>query len=327
MKPEYLINNMQAADKKKGVTLVITFSRRIFAPIFFKSFNQMQLPRENIHLLVYDNTEDTLLADVLRNELTGLIPLFRSVRLYKSYLKGKGSIMGSGNEQFKKSKLFNIWAMWKSIFITRGGMIFTPEFFYLEDDTIACPDAYNRLFAQLHKDSKVGMVTGIETGRHAYPWVPVRLGVHYLKMRKFKVLERISLDPNLKGLQKIDASGVYCFAARTKAYKTGFLGYDPCSLKIPFFAMDNVMTWNMKLHGWGLLADFNVWCSHLEASAARIISFSKDQAVPMADIWIEKFNNYASGVEIFKRNQKARRFRVTKPAPSWELDPDKEEDL
>ena len=68
-----------------------------------------------------------------------------------------------------------------------------------------------------------------------------------------------------------------------------------------------------------ILADFDVWCSHLQASAGRIIAFSKDQAVQMADIWIPQFNNYAQAVEVKSKDHKGRRFRVRKPAPSWEI--------
>jgi len=307
----YLINNLKKSNKHDGVTLVCTFSRRIFVEPFFKAFGNLKYPNMPIHLLVYDNTEDSLLEKALISKVSALLPFFASVRLFKSYLKGRGNIQGSGNEHFRKSKLFNIWRMWLRL----KKMIHTPYMFVLEDDTIYPPNAFQRLLGLVMRNSRVGFATAIETGRFSYPWLPVRLGVHKIKMQGMKVIERCSLSPNLRGLQEIDASGVYCFAAKTEAWLSGFHGYDPIALHVPFFALDNVLTWNMKQHGWRLLADFSLWCSHLEATSGRIIAFSKAQAVEMADIWLPQYKNYAHGV-VIKHGKFA---PTTKPALSWEI--------
>lgn len=322
-KGKYLIDNLKLGEKSAGITAVITFSRKILIPFFFASFKDLKLPRKDMHLLVYDNTDDAPLGEALQAELTPLLSEFKSVRLYKSYLKGRGSVVGSGNEQFRNSKLYNIWMMWNRM----KKLIYTDTFFLLEDDTICPSDAFSRLYKTLMSSKRIGFVTGIETGRFATPWIPVRLGVHKVKMKGMKVLERRSLKPDTKGIVPIDAAGVYCFAARTAAYLSGFEGYDPASLKIPFFAMDNVLVWNMKQHGWRVLADFNIWCTHLQASAARIIAFGKEQACEMIDLWLPKYHCYAPAFEIKKKNQRSRRFLVTKPAPTWELEPDAPDDL
>jgi len=314
----FLFNNLKPEEKKEGITLIITFSRKLFVPFFFAAFKNLKLPRKDIHLLLYDNTDDEPLAQELLAEFDKIKEQFKSARFYKSYLKGRGNISGSGNEQFRNSKLHNIWLMWNSM----KKMIFTDTFFVLEDDTICPPDAFSRLYKLLMSSKRIGFATGIETGRNPRPWLPVRLGVHKIKMQGLKILERRSLSPYLKGVHPVDAAGVYCFAARTKAYLDGFEGYDPIALKVPFFGLDNVLTWNMKKHGWRVLADFNVWCLHLEASSARVIAFGKDQAVEMIDIWLPHANNYACGVEVKKKNQKARRLQVKKPAPSWSLEPE-----
>ena len=320
-KGEFLINNTIKAEENEGITFVCTFSRALLVPIFFKAFNQMDLPKKDIHLLVYDNTQDFFLKTKLLAEVEPLVPLFKSVRLFKSNLKGQGSISGSGNEIFEESVLFNIWSMWLKI----KDMIFTKTFFQLEDDTIAPPDAFTKLFFELEKDENIGLVTGIETGRNPYPWVPVRLGVHYMKVinkddvNKFKILERQSLHPDTKGVVEVDGTGVYCMAVRTKAWLDGFDGFDPVKHRCMFFAMDNTLVWNMKLKGWKILADFSIWCSHLQASAGRIVAFSKDQALEMGDVWLSDYNSYAQGVEKVPLNQKARSTRVRTNALTWEM--------
>ena len=277
------------------------------------------MPRKDIHLLIYDNTQDGLLQMKLEEAIKKIQDKYKSVRLYKSYLKGRGSIAGSGNEQFRNSKLYNIWVMWKRLFTNKNTMIHTPTFFQIEDDTICPPYCYEKLFKTLKTDPKIALVTGISTGRNPFPWFPVRLGIHNMKMKGFKILERHSLDPYTKGIVEVDGTGVFCFAARTDLFLKGFKNYDPQKLKVPFFALDNVFIWNIKKQGYRILADFDVWVSHLECAGARIIAFSKGQAVEMVDLWVPKFHNYAQGIEVLKKDHKSRRYRVREHAPTWEL--------
>jgi len=319
MAGKYLINTLEKSEREEGTTLICCFSRMLFVPYFFAALKKIKMPRKDIHLLIFDNTQDGLLQIKLEEAIKKIQNKYKSVRFYKSYLKGRGSIAGSGNEQFDNSKLYNIWSMWKRLFVNKNKMIFTPTFFQLEDDEISPPECFEKLFKTLKKDPKIAMVTAISTGRSPYPWFPVRLGVHNLEMKKFKILKRNSLDPNTKGIVDVDCCGVYCFAARTDLYKKGFNNYDPKKYKVPFFGMDNVLTWNIKQQGYKILADFSVWVSHLECSGHRIIAFSKEQAIRMSDIWLPEFNNYAQGVEVKEKGQKPRRYQVRKHAQTWEL--------
>lgn len=318
---KYIIKRGDDDIQKDDLTLICCFSRSLYVPMFFKALHNLDIPHKKVHLLVYDNTEDVILQRALEGELEDSKLNWKSVKLYKSYLKGRGSVTGSGNEQFEKSVLYNIWDMW----INLKPMIKTETFMQLEDDTIFPPDAFTKLYPTLMSDEKIGFVTSIATGRSSYPWVAVRLGVHNIKIcrkcydRDFKVLERRSFHPDTKGIQEVDCAGVYCFVAKTKAYLTGFDGFDATTMKVPFFAMDNVLTWNMKQHDYKILADFDVWCKHLHASAARIIAWGKEQAREMADLYLPEYNNYAQGVEVLSKDHKPRSHQVRIHAPSWEL--------
>ena len=311
MQGRFLIDNLKSEDKKDGITLVCCFSRKIFVPIFFKSLAQMQLPRKNIHLLVYDNTADKGLENVLVPLLKNLMGAYKSVRFFKSFLPPLWKVAGSKVFKFSDSKVFNIWAMWTAL----KELIYTPLFFQLEDDTIAPAHAFEKLFAELEARPNAAYVTGISTGRHVLANHPVKLGVYTLKMANFKILERHALSPHTEGVVPVDASGVYCFAARTDKFMSGFDGFAPDEIDFPYFFLDVLFTWNIKRHGHDIFADFDVWVSHLHAAGDRINAFSKEQAVEMVDVWLPAFNNYCLSVEVNPDN----RPKKLKPAPSYEF--------
>ena len=315
MKGKYLINTLESIDKKTGETLVCCFSRKIFVPFFFKALEQMDLPRSNTHLLVYDNTDNEGLGITLKNVLQSITPSYKSVRLYKSYLPPKYKVSGTKQPKFSESKVFNIFEMWKDL----ARFIHTPTFFQLEDDTISPQNAYTELKKVLKSKPKAAMITGISTGRHANPYHKTKLGVYNLQVcprkRMHKILERVSLDPETKGVVSVMACGVYCFAARTKFFFSGLKNYDPAKWDIPYWTLDVFFTRNMREQGYGVYADFDVWCTHLHAAGNRINAFGKDQAVQKADMWLPEYENYALDIEVNPKENK----RKFKPADTWEI--------
>jgi len=316
---------MKNSDYKEGITLVLTCSKPKILAFFFAGLRKMDFPREDIHLLIFDNTNSPVVLENIKEGLDSLscpkCKKFRSIRLYKSFMRPRGILRGSGGYKFSSSKLFNIFSMWKKIM----RMIYTETFFQLEDNGIYQPDAFKRLHKLLMSDSKVGFATAIETGRQPLPYAAVRCGVHKIIMRKGELLKRISLDPETKGVVPIDASGVYCFAARTKAYKTGFIDYAPVSKSFSMFAMDNVLTYNMKKHGWKLLADFDCWCGHMQVIAGKICIFGKDQSLPFVDVYLREYDAYAIAIEIKKPGMARRKYMIKTPAPCVLLHPEEAE--
>jgi len=278
------------------ITLVGTFSRVNMVNPWLIALYKMKLPREKIHLLLYNNTDNITLHNVLTQEIPYLKTLFRSVTYFRSNRTGGKTIIGQDNDNFNKSKLKPIWEMWNDI----KDMIETSVFMLIEDDTIAPPYAFERLFYDLFTLKKAGFVTGIETGRSMFSWMPTRLGVHRLVRKGNKIIKRISLNPNSKGIHEIDCSGVYCFITYTDIYRKAFKGMDKYIKSVPFFGMDNILTNNIQKLGYKLYADFSVWCDHLQQSAGKLFAFNRKQAVQMADIWIPEFNNYAQGIIIKK---------------------------
>jgi len=314
----YLINTLNKKMMKQGITLIITVSKETLLDFFFDAFDKMDLPRENMHLLVYDNTDSVTLASRLIYEVDKRDNQFLSVRLYKSYMKARGTVTGTGNEIFSRSKNFNIWSMWKKIY----WMVYTEDFFQLEDDGIYPIDTFHRLNSTFKKDPKIAFVTGIEVGRTFQIHQPVRCGVHRMKFRGDLLLERHSLNPNTKGVVPIDGSGVYCFIADTKAYQDAFDGFEAGAVMSSLFSMDNGLTYNLKQHGWKLYADFNVWCIHLQPLGDRVALFGKEQALELVDIWVPQFNNWAVGIKVRNKNSPSKH----ETAPCIYLDPNRQKE-
>lgn len=278
------------------ITLIGTFSRRALVKMWFNALAKMKLPRKKIHLLIYDNTDNKELEKALQEQLAKIRGDYLSVKFFKSNREGGRTILGQSNDNWFKSKLKPIWEMWKDL----SKMIKTELFFLIEDDTIAPAHAFEKLWLDFHTLPSPAFVTGIETGRAQFPWSPVRLGVHYLEVKKNKIIKRISLNPYSKGIKEVDGSGVYCFIARLDAYKKAIKQMRSFVSTVPFFAMDNLLTYIMKQNGFNLYADFSVWCDHVHLSGTHIFRFNKKQAVHMADVWMPEFNNYAQGIEIKK---------------------------
>lgn len=312
MKGKFVIDTLGKTDHEKEITCVITISRLCLLDDFFKNFEKIKMPYERIHLLVYDNTDDVILGIGLKGKLTAgpkdVIFPFRSVRLYKSYRKGRYNVLNFKKRNWYHSKLYNIWHMWLDI----RKMIHTDTFFQLEDDTLSPPYAFKALYHALMKNKNIGFVTGIETGRWPNPQYPVRLGVHWIKRDKKRILMRLSCSPYEVGTQEIDAAGVYCFAARTEAWLSGFPAMKGHVCDLPFWGMDNTLTNNIKNNGWKILANFDVWCEHMQPFAGRIITFGKKQAVQQVDVWIPEIEEYTQCVTISRSKGKALHKRTCK---------------
>lgn len=286
--------------KDNDITLVGTFSRSYLVVPWLLSLYKMKLPHDKVRLLIYDNTDIENIKEQFFNEFFYLKQIFKSVDYYKSYRKSHKNLIGTYNENFNKSKLKAIFEMWCDL----PKLIATDLFILIEDDTLVPPHTFETLLYDFLTLPKAGLVTGIETGRNFFEWSPVRLGVHKLVRKKNKIIKRISLDPNLKGVHEIDCSGVYCFITRKDIYEKALKSMKKYVRYVPFFGMDNILTNNIKLMGYKLYADFSVWCDHVQQSGDRLIKFNKKNAFPMMDLWIPEANNYAKDIIIKNKKNK-----------------------
>jgi hypothetical protein len=309
-KPRFLFRKDAKVDPHNDFTLVLCFSRRWCCQPFFEAFNKLEIPLDRCHLLIFCNKDNPLLIRALEERAKLYAPAFKSVRLYCSYRRSLGTRKAREHTEEHRGKLPYIYAMYMDII----KMVETKVMLVMEDDSPPSSNAVMRLLGHMKAHKNRVFVTGIETNRGPYEDIKTRLGVHYIVRKKNKILERISLDPNTKGVVPVDACGWYCCASTPKIWLDGFKGLDEYFHKIPRFALDMFHTNNIKRQGIPVIADFDIWSYHLEPRPDKIIFWGKKQAVIMADYWIDKYKVYSQGIilsrEKYEEQQKRLAFRT-----------------
>lgn len=290
--PEFLINTVKEVDKKRDFTLAVCFSRRWCVRPFFEAFEKMHIPMDRCHLLIYANKDSILLINELLERARAYVESFKSVRLYCSYRRSMGTTPLVKVPSGHRGKLPYIYAMYMDVIDQAQ----TEVLVVMEDDTLCPPHAVLKMLKLFERYKRKAFISGIETNRGPHEDIKTRLGIHYLKRRGNRILERISLDPKTRGLQEVDACGWYCCISTPAIWKLGFKGIEDFFTDIPRFALDNFHTNNIKRAGIPVIADFGIWCTHMEIRPDKIIMWGKDQCVKMADIWLPKYKTYAQGV-------------------------------
>ena len=319
-KPRFLYNNTietrNPKNMKMGWTMVLCFSRYWCVRRFFLNFEKLEFDRAHCHLLIYNNTNDKSLDNILlkycRRYHQGHKPThgrrnylapFASVRLYKSFRPYGGIVFGQEAE-FDKSKLPIIYEMQRDI----ANMITTRKFFMLEDDTLPPEYAVKRLFYKLERSKNIGLVSGVEPTRSPRLTDKARIGAYNLLWGNNKILERVSLSPDLRGHQECDAVGFYCLAGKTKAWRMGKRNLENIievqKTAEPNWAIDTLWTNMVKTAGYKVFADFDTPCLHMQSIGDKIYFWAIDRAVVKLDYYIEKYNCYAQGIELCQKKKK-----------------------
>jgi len=295
-KAEMLVDTTKGKDMKKGFTLIVCFSRAWCVQNFFAAFNHLQIDMKNCHLLIFDNSDSVVLQGKLQAKAETYKDSFYTTRLYKTWRQGGRELVTMENSEWNVGKLPYIYEMQKDFL----GMCTTDKFVLLEDDTLPPykdrPDVVMNMLETLENNPKAALVSAIATGRSSVAYAKTRLGIHYLKREGNRVLWRLSPSQHLRGLHKVDATGWFCCAALKEPWLRAFDGMDEYVEDIPRFAMDVVHTNNIKLLGYDLLADFDLWCAHMNHTPDRIIFWGKKQCRPQLDIWLPEWKVYAQGV-------------------------------
>jgi len=291
-KPKLLLSTTTPNKCNVGFTLVLCFSRSWCVTRFFRRFEKMRVDVGNCNLVIFDNSNSSMLERLLREVYEGYKDGFRTVRLYKTYRSSGPEILTDDIGDFDHSKLPMIYAMQRDIM----DLIHTDVFVLLEDDTLAPKNAVIKLLQTLKHHKKIGVVCAIETSRSIVPFAKVRLGVHYMKVEGHKIIERISLPSNFTGLRGVHGCGWYCIASHKKIWSDALNEMRPYIHEIPRWGLDNIHTYLIHRKGFRVVADFSLWCKHMQTTPEGIIEWGKKQSRPMLDIWIPSYGKYAESV-------------------------------
>lgn len=311
-KPEFFIDTTKGKDMKRGFTLVVCFSRPWCVRNFFAAFNQLKIDMKNCHLLVFDNSDNAILEELLKKRVGQYTDAFYTVRLYKTWRQGGRELVTQENAEWDVGKLPYIYEMHKDFL----RLTTTDKFVLLEDDTLppykTRPDVVMYMLDQLEKIPNCGIYTAIETGRSSTAYAKTRLGVHYLKRDGNRIVWRLSPNPNLRGIRKVDACGWYCCASFKSVWLEAFEGMDKYIADVPRFAMDVAHTNNVHRLGLEIYADFSLWCVHMNHTPDKILFWGKKQARPQIDLWLPAWDVYAQGVALTIPGHKAKLAKLQK---------------
>jgi len=281
------------------VTVVLCVSRFVFLQKFFAAFEKLTLPKETCHLLIFLNADNPILKDYLRVSMLRYSSAFASVSVYQAKRHASIELIDHKQQRFDHTKLPVIYAMQRDIM----DILKTRRFVMFEDDTLMPSNSIVKLLRILATHKKCAVATGIETSRAMFRHQAVRLGVHIITRNRNRIVARVSLPPHLTGLQHVDACGWYCVASYRNIWKRALIDMLSYVRDVPSFGMDNVHTNNIQIAGYEILADFSLWCRHLQASMGKTIEWGKEHAVPQVDLWIPHFEVYAEGLKIQWQNK------------------------
>ena len=297
-KPEYLIDTFKDLKnenaRKRGYTLVITFSRSWCLHNFFANLNHMKIDLHKCHCIIIDNTVFSHLKDELIRYSKIYSDVFKSFRLVKTYEPYGGVLVYKIKHWSNEPPINHIFRMHELI----CKLVKTKRFVVVEDDTLPSISAIPRLMKILKENKNCGIAVGIETSQAYTKNTPTRMGLHYIKSNGNRLLERLSLPNDIKGIKEVDACGLYCTASYIELWKEAMNGIKKDLGKIPHFAMDSMLTNYIKKKGYKILVDCKVNCKHMTNMGKSIYFSEKKQAIPMVDIYQPQYDVYTSGLKI-----------------------------
>lgn len=286
--PEFLINTTKNKCVACGWTLVLTFSRRWCVEPFFKAFDKLKFDKSRCHLLVIDNTDNILLQNALLPLIEKTKDDYFTCRYYKTYRRGGMTLRGEINNDFYKSKIYPISELQKDVL----SLVCTDTFVQLEDDEAPQnPHTITRLLDLLSQEN-CAVATGVSSARNP-DLTTVGMGIHqFVERDGDRITKRICCSPHTKGVVKVQATGFYCFAAKSEIWEEAMTDCFSIASGLPFWAFDTWVTNQIVRKGYDILADFDLWVDHLQVLPKGVYHFNKKDAridayvyLPLLDVY------------------------------------------
>lgn len=247
-------------------SLFVPFVRYWCVQRFLVSLLTMDLPRQSMEIVFFNDTRDVLLQQILHNWLLQHGQDFNGATLYQS---GR-EIPNEFDIAYRRTRICVMKEKSKEL-IANSKYIFG-----LEDDTIAPPNAFTRLLEHITANSSCAVVSGVEVGRHTIPFI----GVWTIEPLEDPI--KISSVPYMsKGTQEVDGCGWYCYITPTDLYKQAHYRYEAECL-----GPDVVYAWDQRRAGYKVLVDWNVLCNHMMENGKWLIPSNNTAQI----VW-DKYNN------------------------------------
>jgi hypothetical protein len=162
-------------------------------------------------------------------------------------------------------------------------LVTTPIFFRIEDDALPPKESLPKLLKLLKSDQKAGIATAASTYRSP-SITPQGIGVHMeVERNDVRCIRKLTFPPGLSGVYEAVSCGFFCMAYRYDAFLEGFRNIETGKEFVAVIGCDVPFNNNIFLAGWKILADFGLWCGHMQEVGARSPSgyhvFTKKDAI------------------------------------------------
>jgi len=233
-------------------SFVIVISRRYPIAKCLKAIAKADIPRKDLYLLLYLDTQDRLLIDYCKNWIDYHGQKWLSANMIKT---NRTPVYTNRVEDYPE-KWERIIENLKKI---NTHLDFSEIVFMVEDDTIISKNAFKKLYRRIKSDKEIGCIQGVEALRKAGEHGPCGAWLLDLCIRG-KIRTKVGLGAKKTGIQQIDGGGYYCWAYRQEAIKKIKMRWS-----LNGWCGPDIWTWyDIGQNGWKTLIDWSVWCGHIE---------------------------------------------------------------
>jgi hypothetical protein len=274
-----MLEIIKATPARPLVTSVfIPFTREWAVRDFLKMLGDIEFGvRSSVELVFYNDTADPELQNVLSKWLIENCGEFAGAKLYQSNNQRLPEVGDVHLATMRRERIVEMKKKSKELI---GDSFFV---FCLEDDTFVAPDAYMRLYSHM-KNTKVGIASGVEMGRWAYPMI----GAWNITPLNDPI--KVETVPyRTGGVQRVTSPGWYCYMTKTNLYKKADYRFEAECL-----GPDVCYGWDVSKLGQEALIDWDVKCDHRQpdgssiwpGDGARVLTYERDAV----GAWAVNFN-------------------------------------
>lgn len=190
--------------------------------------------------------------------------------------------------QIEKNKLNKVFKLHEE----KAELVTTDTFLCLEDDMEPPPLAVMRLMELLEKLPEAGIVSSIYCYRCPNIHKMGIAAAQEIVMDNEKIIKKVCCDPDLKGIHEVKACGFGCYAARTKQYLEAFDIIRTMDLKNTVIGNDMLISSVLRLLGWKIFVDFDLWVGHMQITPEGIYTYTHKDAVQDCYEWDDREKVY-----------------------------------